>query len=142
MTDLRIGPALTLPSATMRWTAVRASGPGGQNVNCVATKVDLRFDLEACGALPAYAKARLRHIVRGRLDGQGRVVITSCATRNRDRNLQDARMKLAALVRVALQRPKPRRPTKPSRGSVRRRLVAKRRRGEAKRARGTVSTDD
>lgn len=130
-----------IPGEDLTWTAVRASGPGGQNVNKVSSKVDLRFDLKATRALSARVKARLRKLARGRLDAGGRIVITSQITRNRVRNLQDARDKLAALIAEALVEPKRRRKTKPSRAAQRRRLDGKRRQSDKKRARAKVGRD-
>src|SRR5450432_823154 len=89
---------LVIPEAELRWTAVRASGPGGQNVNKVASKIDLRFDFEQSAALTAELKARLRITAAARLDADGRLQITSQLTRNQPDNLEDARQKLAELL--------------------------------------------
>jgi ribosome-associated protein len=130
--DLPIRGSLVIPGENLEWTAVRASGPGGQNVNKVSSKVDLRFDLVGCSVLNERVKRRLRKLAAGRLDAAGRVVVTSQVTRNRVRNLEDARARLAELIRSALVEPKKRRPTKPSRAAKRRRLDAKRQQSEKK----------
>jgi len=136
--DLAINPQLVLPAAELSWCAVRASGPGGQNVNKVATKVELRFDLEGSAVLPEAVRARLRSIARNRLDAEGRILIASQLTRSQERNLEDAREKLAELVRRALVPPRRRRPTRPSRGAKERRLAEKRKQADKKRVRGKV----
>jgi ribosome-associated protein len=140
--DLPVTPGLALPAAELSWVAVRASGPGGQNVNKVSSKVELRFDFESSRVLGAAVKARLRALAGARLDAAGRIVIVSQATRNQPQNLEDAREKLAALVRRALVAPKRRRATKPSRAARESRLVEKRRRSETKRTRRQASRDD
>lgn len=133
--DLLVTPTLSIPAAELVWTAMRSSGPGGQNVNKVSTKVELRFDFEASACLPGPVKARLARLAAGRLDAEGRIVITSQATRFQAQNLEDAREKLASLIRSALVAPKRRRPTRPSRASKERRLDSKRRTSEKKRGR-------
>lgn len=132
MSDLIITPALTLPSAELEWTAVRAGGPGGQNVNKVATKVELRFDLARSVVLTSAVRARLASLARGRLDADGRILIACDETRSQLQNLERARERLAELVRAALVRPKARRPTRPTRGSNERRLSQKRKDSEKK----------
>lgn len=123
---LYVDPRVTIPGGELGWTAVRSGGPGGQNVNKVASKVELRFDLPGSRVLAPEVKARLRVIAAGKLDAEGRILLTSQRTRDQVKNLADAREKLAELVRRALFVPKTRRPTKPSRGSKERRLESKR----------------
>jgi ribosome-associated protein len=134
-TPLVINPKITIPANELTWTAARASGPGGQNVNKVASKVELRFDLSHTTVLDAETRGRLRALAGNRLDADGCVRIVSQATRDQFRNLEDAREKLRDLVLRALVRPVSRRPTKPSRASKARRLDEKRRQGDKKRDR-------
>jgi ribosome-associated protein len=135
MLPLAINDAVTLPARALTWSAARSSGPGGQNVNKVASKVDLRLDVDLCYSLEATTMARLRTLASQRLDAEGRIIVTSETTRDQRRNLDDAREKLRALVLRALERVKPRRATKPSRGAVARRLDGKRRVADKKRGR-------
>jgi len=130
VSDLRAGRAV-IPAGDLSWRAVRSSGPGGQNVNKVASKVELRFDLDGTRALDDETKTRLRALAGTRLAG-GEVIVTSQAARDQKQNLDDARAKLADLIARALHRPKKRRPTKPTRGSVERRLAGKQRRSMLK----------
>ena len=132
--DLRITPHVTLPATDLSWRAVRASGPGGQNVNKVSSKVELRFDLAGSRALDDETKARLVALAGTRHAG-GVIIIVSQAERDQPRNLEDARAKLAELIARALHRPKKRKPTRPTRGSVERRISAKTHRGKIKAAR-------
>jgi ribosome-associated protein len=138
---LRISEQVVIPEEDLSWTAARSSGPGGQNVNKVSSKVELRFDLVHTTALPEEVKGRLRLLAGRRLDKEGRLVVVSQATRDQQRNLEDARAKLCALVLASLEEPKPRTATRPSRGARRRRLEDKRRQGEKKRARGKAGDD-
>jgi ribosome-associated protein len=135
---LFIHAGLVIPGAELTWTSVRASGPGGQNVNKVASKVELRYDLAASRALPEDAKMRLRALAGARLTADGQLVVVSQLTRDRSKNIEDARSKLAELVRKALVRPKKRRRTAPSASSERRRIESKRRQARKKLARRTL----
>jgi ribosome-associated protein len=136
--DLDIDGRVVIPGDALSWTSVRSSGPGGQNVNKVATKVVLELDLDRVDVLSAAQKKRLRQLAGNRINAEGRLIVTSQETRNRVRNLEDARAKLAALIRQCLKPPKKRRPTKPSRRAKQRRLSNKRKRSEKKRLRGKV----
>ncbi len=140
--DLHIRGKVRLEAESLSWSAARASGPGGQNVNKVSSKVDLRFDLDGTRALTAAQKSRVRAQPGVRLDSEGRVIIVSQATRDQKMNLEDARERLKALVLASLDPPKRRKKTKPTRASKRRRMDAKRRRSKLKQSRGRVRTED
>ena len=135
MRAIVVSETVRVPASAITVRASRASGPGGQHVNKVATKVDLRVDLDAIEGVSDAARRRLRGLAAGRLDGDGRLVVTSQIARAQSRNLEDARAKLRALITSALIRPRARRATRPSRTSRERRLAGKKLQGVAKRLR-------
>ena len=139
---IRIARGIVVPEAAIEWRAVRSSGPGGQNVNKVASKVELRVDLDAVAGLSAPARARLQALASGRLDAKGRLLVTSQRTRDQLRNLEDAREKAKKLVERALTVPRPRRLTQPSPAAVERRLRKKRERSAVKRVRRAGADED
>ena len=128
-------PGLVIPEHEIQVEAACSGGPGGQNVNKVATKVVLRFHVLGSGALSEVQRARLSERLARRLTRGGEIVIHASRYRERARNLADARERLAELLSDALRSPRQRKATRPTRASVRRRLTQKRRRADTKRQR-------
>ena len=133
--DLRIGPRLTIPADELAFETSRSGGPGGQHVNKVETKVTLRWRPGASRVLSDRQRALLTERLAARLTRSGDLAVHASRYRSQSRNLEDARERLAGLVRAALAPVRQRKPTRPTRGSKERRLEAKRRRGETKRRR-------
>lgn len=132
MEPIVVRAGVVVPADALSMRAVRASGPGGQNVNKVSSKVELRVDLARVQGLDDGSRARLRTACAGYLDADGLLLVTSQRTRDQRMNLEDAREKVRALVGRSLEKPRPRRATRPTRGSVERRLAEKKRRGQTK----------
>jgi ribosome-associated protein len=134
--------AITIPESELDESFIRASGPGGQNVNKVSTAVQLRFDVRASPSLPDDVAVRLMRLAGSRLTRDGVLIITADRFRTQDRNRSDARERLAALVAAAEVRPVKRQPTRPSPGARERRLAGKAVRSGVKQGRNKVRADD
>ena len=135
---LEINDRISIEDWEMTEQFIRASGPGGQNVNKVSSAVELRFEAERSPNLPPAVKTRLRKLAGRRWTKEGAVVLQVDETRSQARNREIARERLAELIRKALEKPKRRIPTRPTLGSKRRRLEGKKQRGEVKALRGKV----
>jgi ribosome-associated protein len=139
--DLRVTQALVIPASELTESFVRSAGPGGQNVNKVSSKVELRWSPASSAALAALTerdRTWLLSRLASTLTAAGDLVVRSSHTRDQARNRTDARHRMAELLRTALRRPRRRIATKPTRGAVERRIIGKKRRAATKKDRGRV----
>ena len=141
MTQLRVSPILSIDEAELEESFIASAGPGGQNVNKVATAVQLRFDVLRSPSLPHPVRLRLLALGGSRLTKDGVLVLTGRQYRTQERNRADVRERLIDLVRDALVVPKKRRPTRPTRASKERRLEGKKNRAGIKKGRGRPQLD-
>lgn len=141
MDDLEIRPGITIPGSELSESHSRSGGPGGQHVNTTSSRITLRWSIPD-SALPEAIRQRLVQRLGSRLTTRGELIVHADGHRSQLRNREAARERLAAVVRDALVEQKKRRATRPTRGSQRRRVQAKKQRGERKRLRGRVQRDD
>lgn len=139
---IRVTRTITLDEGEIQEQFIRASGPGGQNINKVSTAVQLRFDAGHSPSLPDEVRARLAKLAGRRMTEDGMLIIEARRFRTQARNRDDARARLLDLIRLAAEKPKPRVETKPTLASKKRRLETKQQRGEIKRLRKAPTTSD
>ena len=142
MTLLKVTGKIQIPVREFEFTFARSSGPGGQNVNKVNTKATLTWNLDETSSLPTALKDRFRSRYRRRINREGQVVIQSQRYRDQGRNIADCLAKLQELLRSVAQPPKKRKATRPSKGSIRRRLESKKANSAKKESRKQIRPDD
>jgi ribosome-associated protein len=138
---IEITPRVVIPDEELEWKFIRASGPGGQNVNKVSSAVQLRFLLPRNISLPVAARNRLRVLAGQKLIDDGSILFSARSERSQEQNRRAALERLAALIRLAMTEPKIRKKTRPTKGSQERRLESKKRRGATKSQRGRQGWD-
>jgi ribosome-associated protein len=139
---LIITPDIVIPDEELEWKFIRSSGPGGQNVNKVASAAQLRFLLPQNSSLPVSARNRLRRLAGQKLIDDGSILFKAMSERSQDQNRRAALSRLEELIRAALVEPKIRKKTRPTKGSQERRIETKKRRGAAKQQRGSRTSWD
>jgi ribosome-associated protein len=138
---IEITANIVIPDEELEWKFIRASGPGGQNVNKVSSAVQLRFLLPSNTSLPVAARNRLRAIAGQKLVDDGTILFSARSERSQEQNRRAASERLAALIRTAMIEPKIRKKTRPTKGSQERRIETKKRRGATKSQRGRQGWD-
>ena len=133
---LKLTSLIEIPDEELEWKFIRSSGPGGQNVNKVATAVQLRFLLPQNTSLPVAARNRLRTLAGAKINLDGTILFSARGERSQDQNKRDALGRLAVLLRAAMTEPKVRKQTRPTRASKERRIDTKKKRGSTKQSRG------
>ena len=136
---VRVTDTIELDESEIRFKFIRSPGPGGQHVNKAATAVQLRFDVKHSTSLPENVRSRLLQLAKNRINARGILIINANRFRSQDLNRKDGLERLAALIAKSAQKRKPRRKTKPTIGSLKKRKEAKQRRGKLKRSRSTVT---
>jgi ribosome-associated protein len=139
---LNIAPGIVIPDEELEWKFIRSSGPGGQNVNKVASAAQLRFLLPLNASLPAAVRNRLRRLAGQKLIDDGSILFKSVSERSQEGNRRAAQGRLETLIRAALVEPKVRKKTRPTQGSKERRIEAKKRRGAAKQRRARFTDQE